>query len=173
MSDEPLPKSDFSRCPLVLCAEVLDEKQASKPLCYDNGLNSGDVRSLSLVKPQGFLSPESKGCVMQLFDYFYGVSQAAECGSDQPLEDRSPVTFFMAHHPSILEDFRHFRLIDCECGFLAKESLVVLRGLEENPIILGLLEMLSSFYLERLGRHSDVIINKSMASYGSSGWHGG
>jgi len=38
-----------------------------------------------------------------------------------------------------------------------------LRGLEENPSILGLLETLSSSYLEPLKQHAEVIIDRAMA----------
>ena len=153
---------DLYEVPLILCAEGLTEKQASNPLCSETSLSSGDVRSLSRVKPQGFLSPESKGCVVQLFNHLYGDSQDADCGSDQLLEDRSSVTFFMAHHPLAFEDFGHYRRIDYDCGFRAKESLVVLRGLEESPQVLRLLEMLSSSYLEPLRQYADVIIDKAV-----------
>ena len=153
---------DLYEVPLILCAEDLTEKQAVNPLCSETGLSSGDVRGLSRVKPQGFLSPESKGCVVQLFNHLYGDSQDADCGSDQLLEDRSSVTFFMAHHPLAFEDFGHYRRIDYDCGFRAKESLVVLRGLEESPQVLRLLEMLSSSYLEPLRQYADVIIDKAV-----------
>ena len=154
---------DLYEVPLVLCADVLIEKQVGKSLYCEKRLSSDDVRSLSRVRPQGFLSPESKGCVVQLFKHLYGDSLGAECGFDRRLQDVSQVTFFMAHHPSVFEDFRHFRRIDCECGFRAKESLVVLRGLEENPSILSLLETLSSSYLEPLKQHAEVIIDGAMA----------
>ena len=153
---------DLYEVPLILCAEGLTEKQASNPLYSEKSLSSGDVRGLSRVKPQGFLSPESKGCVVQLFNHLYGDSQDADCGSDQSLEDRSSVTFFMAHHPLAFEDFGHYRRIDYDCGFRAKESLVVLRGLEESPQVLRLLEMLSSSYLEPLREYADVIIDKAV-----------
>jgi len=154
---------DLYEVPLILCADVLVERQVNKSLYGDKGLSSDDVKSLSRVKPQGFLSPESKGCVVQLFNHLYGDCLGAESGFDQQLPDSSNVTFFMAHHPSAFEDFCHFRRIDCECGFTAQESLVVLRGLEENPSILGLLETLSSSYLEPLRQHSEVIIDRAMA----------
>jgi len=154
---------DLYEVPLTLCAEVLVDEQAGKPLYCDKNLSSQDVRSLSLVKPHGFLSPESKGCVFQLFNHLYGESLALDCGPNQPLKDGSPVTFFMAHHPSLFEDFRRYRRIDCECDFRAKESLVVLRGLEETPSILALLEILSSSYLEPLRQHAEVRIDRALA----------
>ena len=154
---------DLYEAPLMLCAEVLAEKRASNPLYADKRLSSDDVGSLSYVKPQRFLSRESKGCVYQLYNLLYGDARDADCGSDQTLKDRYPVTFVMSHHPLVFEDFRHFRRIDCECGFRAQESLVVLRGLEENPSILGLLETLSSSYLEPLKQHAEVIIDRAMA----------
>ena len=154
---------DLYEVPLVLCVDTLAEKQVSKSLYCEKSLSSDDVGSWSRVRPQGFLSPESKGCVVQLFHHLYGGAPGAEGGFDQPLQESSQVTFFMAHHPAVFDDFRHFRRIDCECGFMAKESLVVLRGLEENPSILGLLDALSSSYLEPLKQHAEVIIDRAMA----------
>ena len=69
----------------------------------------------------------------------------------------------MAHHPSLFEDFRHYRRIDCECDFRAKESLVVLRGLEESPSILALLEILSFSYLKPLRQYDEVQIDRALA----------
>ena len=154
---------DLYEVPLVLCVDALAEKQVSRSLYCEKSLSSDDVGSLSRVRPQRFLSPESKGCVVQLFNHLYGDAMGAEAGFDQRLQESSQVTFLMAHHPSAFEDFRHFRRIDCECGFRAQESLVVLRGLEENPSILGLLETLSSSYLEPLKQHAEVIIDRAMA----------
>ena len=154
---------DLYEVPLTLCSEVLVDEQASKPLYCEKNLSSHDVRSLSLVKPHGFLSPESKGCVFQLFNHLYGESLALDSGSCPPLAEGSPVTFFMAHHPSLFEDFRHYRRIDCECDFRAKESLVVLRGLEESPSILALLEILSSTYLKSLRQYAEVQIDRALA----------
>ena len=154
---------DLYEVPLTLCAEVLADEQASKPLYCEKNLSSHDVKSLSIVKPHGFLSPESKGCVFQLFNHLYGESLALDSGSCPPLAEGSPVTFFMAHHPSLFEDFRHYRRIDSDCNFRAKESLVVLRGLEESPSILALLETLSSAYLNPLRQHAEVLIDRAMA----------
>jgi hypothetical protein len=68
----------------------------------------------------------------------------------------------MAHHPLLFEEFRHYRAIDCDCNFRAKESLVVLRGLEESPDILALLEILSATYLKPLSQHAEVLIDRAM-----------
>jgi hypothetical protein len=154
---------DLYEVPLVLCAEVLADGPVSKTLYCEKKLSSHDVRSLSLVKPQGFLSPESKGCIFQLFNHLYGENLDLDCEPSQPLVDSSSVTFFMAHHPLLFEEFRHYRPIDCDCNFRAKESLVVLRGLEESPSILALLEILSASYLNPLRQHAEVLIDRAMA----------
>jgi len=153
---------DLYEVPLALYAEVLADGPASKPLYCEKKLSSHDVGSLSLVEPQGFLSPESKGCVFQLFNHLYGENLALDCEPSQPLVDGSTVTFLMAHHPLLFEEFRHYRAIDCDCNFRAKESLVVLRGLEESPSILALLEILSATYLKPLSQHAEVLIDRAM-----------
>ena len=157
---------DLYETPLLLCAEVLAEKRASNPLYADKRLSSGDVGSLSYVRPQRFLSRESKGCVFQLYNLLYGDTRDADCGSSQPLKDGYPVTFVMSCHPLVFADFGHYRPIDSidyGCGFMAKESLVVLRGLEESPSILALLEFLSSSYLKPLRQHAEVQIDRAFA----------
>ena len=154
---------DLYEVPLHLCADILADNQASKSLSFEKGLSADDVRVLSLVKPQGFLSPETKGCAIQLFNHLYGDAPVADCGSGQPREVRAPVTFLMAHHPKAFGDFRHYRRVDSRCNFRVKESLVVLRGLEESPGVLALLEILSSSYLDHLKDHPEVVIDKIMA----------
>lgn len=157
---------DLYETPLLLCAEVLAEKRASNPLYADKRLSSGDVGSLSYVRPQRFLSRESKGCVFQLYNLLYGDTRDADCGSSQPLKDGYSVTFVMSYHPLVFAGFGHYRPIDSidyGCGFMAKESLVVLRGLEESPSILALLEFLSSSYLKPLKQHAEVQIDRAFA----------
>jgi hypothetical protein len=141
----------------------LAEKQAAKSLYSEKNLGPGDVGTLSHVKPQSFLSQESKECVVQFYDLLYGVHQGADRGSGNSYEDRLPVTFFMAHHASVFEDFGRYRPIDYDCGFRARESLVVLRGMEESPQVLRLLETLSRSYLEPLRRYSSVTIDRAIA----------
>jgi hypothetical protein len=155
---------DLYEVPLALYAEILADGPASKPLYCEKKLSSHDVGSLSLVEPQGFLSPESKGCVFQLFNHLYGANLVLDCRPSQPLVDSSTVTFLIAHHPLLFEEFRHYRAIDCDYNFRAKEFLVVLRGLEESPAVIGLLEILSSSYLDHLREHPEVVIDKIMAS---------
>jgi len=152
---------DLYEVPLALYAEVLADGPASKPLYCEKKLSSHDVGSLSFVEPQGFLSPESKGCVFQLFNHLYGENLALDYEPSQPLVDSSSVTFLMAHHPLLFEEFRHYRAIDCDCNFRAKESLVVLRGLEESPGILALLEILSASYLKPLRQYAEVLFDRS------------
>jgi len=153
---------DLYEVPLVLCADVLARNQFNECLHSDKNLSFDDVKSLSFVIPQEFLSPESKGCVFQLFNHLYGDGLDVDCGSDQRPEERSPVTFLMAHHTSAFEDFHRYARIDSGCGFRAKESLVVLRGLEDSPGIICLLETLSASYLGPLGAYSEVIIDRAM-----------
>jgi len=153
---------DLYEVDLITYAEVLAEKQAAKPLYSEKNLSPGDIGALSHVKPQSFLSQESKECVVQLYDLLYGVHQGADRRSSNPYEDSLPVTFFMAHHTSAFEDFGRYRPIDYDCSFRARESLVVLRGMEESPKVLRLLETLSRSYLEPLGRYSSVTIDRAM-----------
>ena len=101
-----------------------------------------------------------------MYNLLYGDARDADCGSDQSLKDRYPVTFVMSHHPLVFADFGQYRPIDSidyGCGFMAKESLVVLRGLEESPSILALLEFLSSSYLKPLRQYAEVQIDRAFA----------
>jgi hypothetical protein len=113
---------DLYEVPLVLCAEVSIEKQVGMSLYCEKNLSSDDVRSLSLVRPQRFLSPESKGCVVQLFNHLYGAAQGAECGFDQGLQERSQVTFLWRITPRSLRIF-------ATLGALIVSVLLVLKSL--------------------------------------------
>ncbi len=153
---------DLYEVPLILCGDGRAEGVASEPLYGERNLSRDDVRGLTLVQPQPFLSPETKGCVVHLFDYLFGASLPAGDGCDRPLKQAAPVTFLMAHHPSVFEDFGHFRRIDCDCQFHAKESLVVLRDLAESSAIAGLLELLSRTYLPAMARKSSVSLDLAL-----------
>ena len=147
---------DLSKAPLLLCGI----QEAGNPLFGESNLTSQDVGRIASFNPFPFASTTTKECGSHLFDSLYGGYSCDDDGGPDGPPSKRQSTFFIS--PTLLlPEFSHFDVVNCECGFEAKESLVVLRGLEESPKILGLLEMLSHAYLPILRDYPDVTIDKA------------
>ena len=147
---------DLYQAPLQLCSTL----EADNPLLCEANLSRQDVGLLASFESQPFLSPTTKECGLHLFGNLYGdPSSPCDGGLGGSLGKKS--TTFLISPTLALPEFSRYQTIDCECGFEAKESLVVLRGLAESPAILGLLEMLSCSYISALRHCHDVIIDRA------------